>query len=128
VPVPAPVLLPVPVPAPPRTYGANESAPQTNKLEAFADDNTVIAKLKQDAILYIKQILINFGTISGLKCNVDKSVIMFIGSNNDAPEFILDSGFQLVNTVKMLGFEISKNFEDLQNNFKKPVEKIQKTG
>jgi hypothetical protein len=126
VPVPAPVLLPVPAPGNQCTYGVNESDRQTNKLEAFADDNTVIAKLKRDAILSIKLILTNFGIISGLKCNVDKSMVMLIGSNNDAPDFILDSGFQLVNSVKMLGFEISKNFEDLQNNFKKPVEKIKK--
>jgi hypothetical protein len=130
VPIPVPALLPVPahnhLNALPRPFGANESARQTNKLEAFADDNTVIAKLKQDAIVAIKLILQNFGNISGLKCNVDKSIIMLIGSNNDAPDFILDSGFQLVDTVKMLGFEISKNFKNLQENFKKPIEKIRK--
>jgi hypothetical protein len=75
IPVPAPVLLPVPAPGNQRTYGANESDRQTNKLEAFANDNTVIAKLKRDAILSIKSILTNFGIISGLKCNVDKSVV-----------------------------------------------------
>jgi hypothetical protein len=61
-PLPVPVRMPIPIPndinltVRPRDYGFKESNNQTNKLEAFADDNTVIAKLKREALESIKNI------------------------------------------------------------------------
>jgi hypothetical protein len=84
VPVPALVPIPVPVPVPVpadnieqlrfnnhNLYGKKECNRETSKLEAFADDNTVIGRLTANGITSIKLILLNFGNISGLKCNVD---------------------------------------------------------
>jgi hypothetical protein len=84
VPVPALVPIPVPVPVPVpadnieqlrfnnhNLYGKKECNRETSKLEAFADDNTVIGRLTAKGITSIKLILLNFGNISGLKCNVD---------------------------------------------------------
>jgi hypothetical protein len=85
-PVPIPVPVPDPLNAngvavrpPSRVYGYNESRRNTEKVEAFADDNNVMALLDREGLLRIREILENFANISGLKCNVDKSQIMIIG-------------------------------------------------
>jgi hypothetical protein len=106
------------------SYGKKECNRETSKLEAFADDNTVIGRLTANGITAIKTILLNFGNISGLKCNVDKSAIMILGSEIAIPEFVTDSGFEVVNSVKILGISITKNFADLPQNFLKTEEKI----
>jgi hypothetical protein len=51
---------------------------------------------------------------------------MVVSNNNLVPDFVASSGFQIVDVFKMLGFEITKNFEDMQTNFKKPIEKIKR--
>jgi hypothetical protein len=115
----------VPVVAPPpRQYGINEDWGESGKVEAFADDTTPTGKLTPNAIQYIKQSLTDFANISGLKCNVEKSQIMITGTDAPTPDYILDSGFQTVNKVKILGFDISKDHKDLQSNFETCINKI----
>jgi hypothetical protein len=124
-PVPVPELNPAPVVAPPpRQYGINEDWGESGKVEAFADDTTPTGKLTPNAIQYIKQSLSEFAIISGLKCNVEKSQILITGTDAPVPDYILDSGFQTVNKVKILGFEISNDYKDLKSNFEKCISKI----
>jgi hypothetical protein len=133
-PLPVPIPLPVPVPdplidisvavrPPSRVYGYNESRRNTEKVEAFADDNNVMALLDREGLLRIREILENFANISGLKCNVDKSQIMIIGMEI-VPEFVAEAGFEITNELKILGFKITKNFDDMKNNLKPATEKI----
>jgi hypothetical protein len=68
---------------PTREYGIREKNRKSEKVEAFADDNNLMAKLDENSLEAIKNILLDFGILSGLKCNVDKSQIMLI--NNDNP-------------------------------------------
>jgi hypothetical protein len=122
VPLPAPVPVPVPVPVAavpvPRRYGQAESNGETAKVESFADDTTPMGKLTEIAIFSIKNTLNNFALISGLKCNVEKSQIMTTGTNGaQIPNYITDSGFEVVEKVKILGFEISLDHKDLVSNF-----------
>jgi hypothetical protein len=144
VPVPAQAPLPVPVlDVPPplamennveitnrivdlNIYGRFESNRETDKVEAFADDNTVLALLDEPALVNVKQILQDFGIISGLKCNVDKSVIMIIGSEEpqQIPDFVTNSGFAVVEEVKILGVKFTKNADDITQNFDSSIEKI----
>jgi hypothetical protein len=146
VPVPAAALLPVPVPVQPplelennaetinritdmNNYGRFESNRETDKVEAFADDNTILALLDEPALVSIKQILQLFGNISSLKCNVDKSVIMIIGRENPqrVPDFVTNSGFAVVEEVKILGVKFTKNANDITQNFVSSIDKIRKT-
>jgi hypothetical protein len=71
----------------PAALGINypENMPKDNKVEAFADDNSVLSRAKKSCLVAIQTIFIAFSFISGLSCNVGKSVIMFIG-NDPAPD------------------------------------------
>jgi hypothetical protein len=109
----------------PRNYGEAESNGETGKVESFADDTTPMGKLTETAILSIKSSLNCFANISGLKCNVEKSQIMITGTNiRQIPNYITESGFEVVDKVKILGFEITRDYNDLVSNFEKPFEKI----
>jgi exonuclease III len=127
---PEPVALdPDPDPDPgnaTRVYGSKESKKETGKLEAFADDKTAMGKATPLALESISNTLEKFADISGLKCNMDKSMIMIIGTNGIIPDYVYNSGFQIVQSVKILGFDISRNFADMTNNFNPVIEKITK--
>jgi hypothetical protein len=112
----------VPVPAA-RNYGSSETERNTEKVEAFADDNNVMGLLEETALLAITDILSNFGNLSGLKCNVDKSQILLIGTDN-VPEFVTRSGFAVSHELKVLGFKITKRFDDILNNIPTCIAKI----
>jgi exonuclease III len=97
-----------------------------NKVEAFADDASVLAKAERAAVYAIKDILVQFYHISGLQCNFDKSTIMFFGfGNGELPDWAWDTGFKVVNSVKILGCEISNDLTDLEKiNFEKTLIRI----
>jgi exonuclease III len=104
-----------------------ESNRETDKLEGFADDGTVIARATPDAIAGIREILFSFEAISGLKCNVNKSVILPIGMGREpVPDFLINGGFPVVENVTILGVKITNNFFDLTNNFADRIESIRK--
>jgi hypothetical protein len=124
VPVPVPVLDPDPVPDPPRVYGMAESNGETGKVEAFADDTTPMGRLELTALTYIKNSLEQFAAISGLKCNVDKSQILITGTEGDIPDFVHESGFTITDSVTILGFKITKNCDDLWQNFERVIERV----
>jgi hypothetical protein len=130
-PVPEPLPEPLPVPAaaglavvPVRDqYGQKESNGETGNVESFADDATVMAKLTLLALQTITEILNSFGQLSGLKCNVDKSQIMIVGTNT-VPEYVDQFGFVVVTSLKILGFDITTNAADLEQNISKATDKI----
>jgi hypothetical protein len=102
-----------------------ESDRETSKLEGFADDGTVIAQATPEAIIAVKEILSDFEIISGLRCNVDKSVILPVGFGNAlVPEYIMNCGFPVVEKVSILGVDITNNFDDLTGNFNAKIQKI----
>jgi hypothetical protein len=109
-------------------YGEGNIIGKKDKLEAFADDGTILARAEEQALAEIKNILNQFASVSGLKCNMEKSTIMLMGFNENlpVPEWILNSGFKIVNITSVLGCDISKNAADLPNNFDKIIGKIAK--
>jgi hypothetical protein len=108
---------------PTREYGIREKNRKSEKVEAFADDNNLMAKLDENSLRAIKNILLEFGILSGLKCNVDKSQIMLI-NNDNPPQWVRESGFAITNTLKILGFNVTTNFDDLASNFPPILQKI----
>jgi hypothetical protein len=97
----------------------------TNKLEGYADDGTVIAKVTNDVFPRIRQILEQFENLSGLSCNIEKSMVLPVGYENDEiPVQILESGFKVVKKVNILGAEITNNADDLVQNFEKVIRKV----
>jgi Reverse transcriptase (RNA-dependent DNA polymerase) len=111
-----------------RKYGVPENKLKSGKVEAFADDNTVMGKNSPQAINAIKSNLADFAVLSGLKCNVDKSMIMVVGTGGQIPDYIANSGFKVTETLHILGVDITRNFDNLVKNFDKIIEKIKKVG
>jgi len=50
-----------------------------HKVHAYADDGNILIKLCIENLNRIKEILSNFGVISGLKCNVEKTALFPVG-------------------------------------------------
>ncbi len=77
--------------------------------------------------MYIKTILEEFGNLSGLVCNVEKTVILPIGNNANFDDRIVTLGFQLADKLTILGLEISnkgfieKNFDNIVNKIRSQV-------
>ncbi len=93
------------------------------KISAYADDANMIVKLEYDTILRIKTILEQFGSLSGLLCNVDKTTLLPIGQNFQIDNRIRDLGFIIVDKVTILGLELDRNGVTAEN-FVKLIEKI----
>jgi hypothetical protein len=82
-----------------------ESNFETGKNESFADDSTTLILLEYDDLSTLKNCLSEFATLSGLKCNFEKTSIMRIGNlEGEIDQRILDLGFEVVDECKLLGF------------------------
>ena len=152
-PGPVPVPLRVPVPGPARApvpafeflpgvanidinLGAHqipnidpfsmESNRETDKVESFADDKTVTFLATLEGLSAVREILQQFESLSGLSCNMDKSVIMFVGSDDPPPDFINQFEFVVVDKIKILGLEISSKADNLPDCHGNTINKITK--
>jgi hypothetical protein len=106
-----------------------ESKCETDKSEGFADNTSVATIFNFDSLSALKTILLNFATFSGLKCNMEKTSIMQIGSIVPVPDQVRDLGFSLCEETKILGMTISAdpvrwntNFENILTNIRKKIE------
>jgi hypothetical protein len=95
----------------------------TRKVSAFADDASVIVKYTYENLLHIKNVLEDFGNLSGLVCNVEKTVILPIGNNVIIDDRIATLGFQPADKLTILGLEIN-NMGFTEKNFDNIVQKI----
>jgi hypothetical protein len=86
-----------------------ESNAETDKMDAFADDANAITIMEIGSLNRLKQILSDFGAISGLLCNFDKTAVMHVGNTDANLDFFQETGFELVQQVKLLGFIIDRN-------------------
>jgi hypothetical protein len=82
----------------------HESLGETCKNESLADDNTTLMILEDAGLAALRENLDNFGKISGLVCNLDKTVVMPIGRNTIAPTKL--HGFKCEDKIKLLGIEV----------------------
>ena len=105
---------------------ALESNRETDKVESFADDKTTTFLATRAGLEAICEILAVFANFSGLKCNMDKSSIMFVGGDNP-PEYVNEFGFQVVDSFKLLGLEIGNNLENLKSCHDSTINNITKT-
>jgi hypothetical protein len=93
------------------------------KVSAYADDANMLIKLDFDTLSRIKVILEQFGIISGLRCNVEKTNLLPIGENIIIDDRIYDLGFNIVDSLTVLGLEIDSNGAT-EKNFSRIAEKI----
>jgi exonuclease III len=118
--VPDPDLLPVDF--------RFESGGETNKTDCFADDANVTTTLEPENIRALKNILDEFGNLSGLQCNYDKSFIL--PTNPNIPQNVKDEiesiGLPIKKKINVLGFELTDTGIDADLYADSLVEKIQK--
>jgi exonuclease III len=97
----------------------------TRKTNAFADDSNAGLLRCADNLSRVKNVLIEFGDISGLETNVEKTTLMPIGRLDQAiPQEIKDLGFEIVNEMKCLGLRINNRADNLTRHFDEKIQKI----
>jgi Reverse transcriptase (RNA-dependent DNA polymerase) len=99
----------------------------TEKTESFADDANILTEQKYECVCRIKAIMEDFYRISGLKCNIDKTTIMFIGPDAmEEQRKIMELGFKICSSIKCLGFDICREGGLLTENFDRAIINIQR--
>ena len=81
------------------------------KVLAMADDANCLVRLDCDNLVRIKNVLDSFGRISGLECNIDKTVVIPVGHIEEISQQLRDTGFSFANSATILGVEVSNNME-----------------
>jgi len=99
----------------------------SRKNSAFADDTTAGLLRTAENLSTVKQVLIDFGKMSGLETNVEKTTLMPIGNlDEQVPQDILDLGFEVVNEIKCLGIVLDNRAANLCSHFDGTIQKIRK--
>ncbi len=80
----------------------NESNRETDNSDAFADDTSILTLFTFTALLALKTCLEKFGRFSGLKYNIEKTVLMQVGQKNPLTPEIAELGFSFVDSIKIL--------------------------
>jgi hypothetical protein len=67
----------------------HEVSTRPYKVFAFADDANALLKLEVSTLNRLKSVLDEFGRLSGLECNVEKTTLLQVGSNIPLPDEII---------------------------------------
>ncbi len=95
------------------------------KTNAFADDTTAGLLREANNLNYVKQVLLDFGAVSGLETNVEKNAVMPIGNLEEQIEQnILDLGFAMCTGMKILGITVNNRGTQLEENFECIITKV----
>jgi hypothetical protein len=104
---------------------SGESRRETSKNESLADDNSTLTLLQEESIFSLKDILTEFGDLSGLRCNFEKTCIMpSHPTTPDEDEWIARSNFKCVNNITLLGINIKRDLDNVDAIFEKIRQKI----
>jgi len=101
---------------------AHESNRETNKTECFADDTSLTTVNDRANLSRVKNILMDFEKISGLKCNVEKTNLMPINGQVDEDTRAL--GFKIVDKVTLLGIEIDRDLAFFETVHDLTIQKV----
>jgi hypothetical protein len=95
------------------------------RADAFADDTSASFARQADNLQRVKNILIEFGRISGLETNIEKTTLMPIGNLNEpVSQEIVDLGFKIVTEQKSLGITINNTASNLNRYFDEKIVKV----
>jgi hypothetical protein len=119
------LIVPPEVP-PDRQPPQQQVRTKPRKSYAFADDATLAIRLDFNTLSRVKKILEDFGKLSGLECNVEKTVLMQIGAVDPVPENILDLGFSVSEEITVLGLKLNNNLGNFESQWETTFSKIQK--
>ena len=83
-------------------------------MEGFADDITLSIKNSIESLQGVTNIIENFGNLSGLGINKDKTQVMIFCHNSKTAIPTIDTmGFEWVKEIKILGVTIIRNLKDM---------------
>ena len=100
-------------------------AQQEARSETFADDTTIFITRNEHNLRHATKYISQFHSISGLACNLDKTVIIPIGTNTDTNDKLCpDLGMEWHDSFTILGFHIDSKLRNLDKNFKLVKERI----
>jgi exonuclease III len=109
-------------PSNPFLFEANR---ETDSNESLADDNTVITLMTPDSLGAVKNALDEFSVISGLCCNYDKTILLSVMEpTQEEEEMASNAGFRMVDSFKLLGMDITRDYRDIASNFVSIRDKI----
>jgi hypothetical protein len=96
-----------------------------NKTFTFADDCNIICNRDTSTLTRLKTILDSFKILSGLECNLEKTHVMAIGSQEMNDDDITSEGFVIKKQLTILGMNITNNLEhDIRSNAEHITRKI----
>jgi hypothetical protein len=101
-----------------------ESNAETDTVDGLADDTTISMMLEVRSLERLKTILEEFTILSGLKCNLDKTCVLPLGPRSDVVDAVPGLGFVIVEKLKLLGFNITKNGPEVVSTFDTLYQKI----
>jgi hypothetical protein len=102
-----------------------ELCQNNRRADAFADDTSAAFARQADNLQRVKNILIDFGRISGLETNIEKTTLMPIGNLNEpVSQEIVDLGFKIVTEQKSLGITINNRASNLNRYFDEKIVKV----
>jgi len=96
------------------------------KVSAMADDCTLLVKLTAENLQTIVNELSYFERISGLGCNLDKTVMLPVGVTGQIEQNIKDIGLQIVEEITLLGANIKNTGTSYEENGKNILNKIRR--
>ncbi len=93
---------------------------------AYADDANTLVKMEVSTLTRLRKVLDDFGKLSGLECNVDKTTLLQVGSDIPISQEITELGFSIVNEVTILGLKIVGSGADTSDSLVSIQQKLQK--
>ena len=77
---------------------------------SYADDVSILVNSEPENILNVKNILDDFGKLSSLIINVEKTQVLPINVSPNFARNIAETGFSIEKNLTILGLDISENF------------------
>lgn len=88
--------------------------------EIYADDMTILLPRDPDSLRETIKTIDDFGKISGLKIDIDKTVATFIGADRDEPRICTDLTIKWANEFVLLGEWLYNSYEMTERNYDRP--------
>ena len=91
-------------------------AKEEERAEIFADDLSAMVLRTEENLRNFSKILMLFHTVSGLKCNMDKTFVIPVG-DFAKENMCQDLKLKWMDSFTVLGITIGNRLKELQNNF-----------
>ena len=95
-------------------------AKHESRSETFADDTSILIERKEEYLRYAMKFIQMFHNISGLCCNLEKTVVIPIGENTNTNDRLCpELNLEWSNKFTLLGFSLDSTLSTLDDNFNK---------